>query len=103
MWWVSTMACGPNSSARKLPLDGSASNWCEIFRPTCTTMLIFAIPGRRLNTDRFGSDISLIIHAAAQPSHDWAASNPTLDFTVNANALVMRSHAGVCLSWPSLY
>src|SRR3984893_5616789 len=35
--------------------------------------------------DRFGSDISLIIHAAAQPSHDWAASNPTLDFTVNAN------------------
>src|ERR1019366_6598139 len=35
--------------------------------------------------DRFGSDISLIIHTAAQPSHDWAASNPTLDFTVNAN------------------
>jgi CDP-paratose 2-epimerase len=35
--------------------------------------------------DRFRSDISLIIHAAAQPSHDWAASNPTLDFTVNAN------------------
>jgi CDP-paratose 2-epimerase len=34
---------------------------------------------------RFGSDISLIIHAAAQPSHDWAASNPKLDFTVNAN------------------
>src|SRR5580704_17576207 len=22
---------------------------------------------------RYGSDISLIIHAAAQPSHDWAA------------------------------
>src|ERR1700730_1527122 len=34
---------------------------------------------------RFRSEISLIIHAAAQPSHDWAASNPTLDFTVNAN------------------
>jgi CDP-paratose 2-epimerase len=34
---------------------------------------------------RFGGEISLIIHAAAQPSHDWAASNPTLDFTVNAN------------------
>jgi CDP-paratose 2-epimerase len=35
--------------------------------------------------DRFKGEISLIIHAAAQPSHDWAASNPTLDFTVNAN------------------
>lgn len=27
----------------------------------------------------------LIIHAAAQPSHDWAASNPVEDFTINAN------------------
>ena len=35
--------------------------------------------------ERYGSDISLIVHTAAQPSHDWAASNPTLDFTVNAN------------------
>jgi len=35
--------------------------------------------------EKYGSDISLIIHAAAQPSHDWAASNPTMDFTVNAN------------------
>jgi len=30
-------------------------------------------------------DISLIIHAAAQPSHDWAANEPKTDFTVNAN------------------
>jgi len=27
----------------------------------------------------------LIIHTAAQPSHDWAASDPVTDFTVNAN------------------
>ena len=27
----------------------------------------------------------LVIHAAAQPSHDWAARDPTTDFTVNAN------------------
>ncbi|MEL6441977.1 MAG: NAD-dependent epimerase/dehydratase family protein [Cyanobacteria bacterium J06621_8] len=33
----------------------------------------------------FGNDISLIIHTAAQPSHDWAASDPFSDFTVNAN------------------
>jgi CDP-paratose 2-epimerase len=35
--------------------------------------------------ERYRSDISLIIHTAAQPSHDWAASNPSVDFTVNAN------------------
>ena len=26
----------------------------------------------------------LIIHAAAQPSHDWAAKEPLTDFTINA-------------------
>jgi len=34
---------------------------------------------------RHNSDITLIIHTAAQPSHDWAASDPHTDFTVNAN------------------
>lgn len=32
-----------------------------------------------------GEDIELVIHTAAQPSHDWAASEPITDFTVNAN------------------
>jgi CDP-paratose 2-epimerase len=31
------------------------------------------------------SDIEIIVHAAAQPSHDWAAKDPHKDFTVNAN------------------
>jgi len=35
--------------------------------------------------DEYGKNIDLIIHAAAQPSHDWAASDPIMDFTVNAN------------------
>jgi CDP-paratose 2-epimerase len=34
---------------------------------------------------RYGREIALVIHAAAQPSHDWAASDPHTDFTVNAN------------------
>jgi CDP-paratose 2-epimerase len=34
---------------------------------------------------RYGKRIALVIHAAAQPSHDWAASDPHTDFTVNAN------------------
>lgn len=33
----------------------------------------------------YGRDIALIIHTAAQPSHDWAAREPLTDFTVNAN------------------
>lgn len=33
----------------------------------------------------YGTDIKLIVHAAAQPSHDWAAREPFTDFTVNAN------------------
>jgi CDP-paratose 2-epimerase len=31
------------------------------------------------------SSLELVVHAAAQPSHDWAASEPQTDFTVNAN------------------
>ncbi len=31
-----------------------------------------------------GSAIDLVIHTAAQPSHDWAARSPLLDFSVNA-------------------
>jgi CDP-paratose 2-epimerase len=34
---------------------------------------------------RYGRDIALVIHTAAQPSHDWAARDPVTDFTVNAN------------------
>jgi CDP-paratose 2-epimerase len=29
--------------------------------------------------------VELVIHTAAQPSHDWAASDPQTDFAVNAN------------------
>ena len=35
---------------------------------------------------KYKNKIKLIIHSAAQPSHDWAASNPELDFRVNAVA-----------------
>ena len=33
---------------------------------------------------RYGKDVSLVIHTAAQPSHDWAAREPFTDFDVNA-------------------
>jgi len=31
-----------------------------------------------------GKNISLVVHTAAQPSHDWAAKEPFTDFSVNA-------------------
>ena len=38
---------------------------------------------------RYGKDIAVVIHTAAQPSHDWAASDPVMDFTVNANGTLV--------------
>lgn len=32
----------------------------------------------------FGDSVSLVVHTAAQPSHDWAAKEPLTDFSVNA-------------------
>ena len=34
--------------------------------------------------ERFGSAVELVIHTAAQPSHDWAARDPITDFEINA-------------------
>jgi CDP-paratose 2-epimerase len=33
---------------------------------------------------RYGSAIELVVHTAAQPSHDWAAREPFTDFDINA-------------------
>lgn len=34
--------------------------------------------------EKHGRDIDLIIHSAAQPSHDWAGREPRTDFSINA-------------------
>jgi len=33
----------------------------------------------------YAGEIELVVHTAAQPSHDWAAKEPLTDFGVNAN------------------
>ena len=38
---------------------------------------------------KYAREIVLIIHTAAQPSHDWAAKEPITDFTVNANGTLI--------------
>ncbi|MBB4304792.1 CDP-paratose 2-epimerase [Rhodobium orientis] len=39
--------------------------------------------------EELASDLCLIIHTAAQPSHDWAAKEPLTDFTINANGTLV--------------
>lgn len=39
--------------------------------------------------DGYNEDIKVIIHTAAQPSHDWAAKDPFKDFSVNANGTLV--------------
>ncbi len=46
----------------------------------------------------YNSDIEVVIHTAAQPSHDWAARDPMVDFSVNATGTLVlleavRKHA----------
>ena len=38
---------------------------------------------------KYGPSIAVVIHTAAQPSHDWAAMDPETDFTVNANGTLV--------------
>jgi CDP-paratose 2-epimerase len=38
-------------------------------------------------------DISLLVHCASQPSHDWSAREPITDFTVNAYGTIVLLEA----------
>tara|TARA_A100001015_G_C15021028_1_gene727997 strand:- start:1085 stop:2122 length:1038 start_codon:yes stop_codon:yes gene_type:complete len=47
---------------------------------------------------QYGSQLFGVVHCAAQPSHDWAAKDPVMDFTINANGTLnllesYRNHA----------
>lgn len=37
----------------------------------------------------YGTDITVVVHTAAQPSHDWAARSPEIDFSVNATGTLV--------------
>jgi CDP-paratose 2-epimerase len=54
--------------------------------------------GIRTLFSRYAGSIRLVIHAAAQPSHDWAARDPVVDFTVNANGTLQLLEATRCFA-----
>ncbi|MGZ3693385.1 MAG: NAD-dependent epimerase/dehydratase family protein [Bdellovibrionota bacterium] len=42
---------------------------------------------------QYGKKISIVVHCAAQPSHDWAAREPMTDFSVNATGTLVMLEA----------
>jgi CDP-paratose 2-epimerase len=73
---------GPEASTRRtserlVEKYRSDFRWVELdIRDAEGVMRLFA---------EHSGELELIVHTAAQPSHDWAASDPQTDFTVNAN------------------
>jgi CDP-paratose 2-epimerase len=72
---------GPESSTshvtERLVSEHASFKWENAdIRDTAAVERIFAA---------HAGQIELVIHTAAQPSHDWAASDPQTDFGVNAN------------------
>ena len=67
-----------------------AFRWVEMdIRDRDGLMRVFAAEASR---------IALVVHAAAQPSHDWAATDPQTDFGINAQGTLnlleaLRRHA----------
>lgn len=72
---------GPEASTRrqrgrlKKELGDSYHHFNKDIRDEASILRIFK---------RYSRDIGLVVHTAAQPSHDWAARDPQTDFGVNA-------------------
>jgi CDP-paratose 2-epimerase len=54
---------------------------------------------------RYGQDIAVVIHTAAQPSHDWAVRDPFTDFDVNAGGTLnmLQNTREHCIEAPFIH
>ena len=54
---------------------------------------------------QYRSNIKVVIHAAAQPSHDWAAKAPFVDFSINATGTLnlLEATRQYCLEAPFVF
>src|SRR5256885_10175546 len=54
---------------------------------------------------RYGREIALVVHTAAQPSHDWALRDPYTDFDVNAGGTlnVLQNVREHCIDAPVIH
>lgn len=71
---------GPEASTRAV--SDQLKQQCPRFREENVDIRDESAIERIFN--HYGRDIAVVIHTAAQPSHDWAAREPKTDFTVNA-------------------
>jgi CDP-paratose 2-epimerase len=80
---------GPSSSTRwnRLRLESTVRGYRH------ADLDIRDEPGVSRLFAEYGRDIAVIVHAAAQPSHDWAAREPLTDFSVNATGTVILLEA----------
>lgn len=74
--------------------EGASTNWSrEQLESNLENYIHCAIDIRSYSEiaeifSEYSSDICLVVHTAAQPSHDWAAKEPFTDFGVNANGTI---------------
>jgi CDP-paratose 2-epimerase len=85
---------GPTASTR--PVSEALEKRYASFQPVDVDIRDAA--GMSALVARHAKELSIVIHTAAQPSHDWAASDPATDFGVNANGTLnlleaVRDHA----------
>jgi len=54
---------------------------------------------------RYGRNIALVVHTAAQPSHDWAVRDPYTDFDINATGTlnVLQNVRQHCIEAPFIH
>lgn len=71
--------------------DNASTNWnCNRLKENICNYKHFSVDIRDYTAleeifKEYSGDIKLIVHTAAQPSHDWAANEPLTDFHVNAS------------------
>ena len=65
-------------------VDSNLSNLHEQSNFTLYTVDIRDYSGLEKIFEKYSSDISCVVHAAAQPSHDWAVKEPLTDYHVNS-------------------
>ena len=69
--------------------DGDINPIKNRLKKTCSDYYHFNSDIRKYNNlkkifQKYKKDIKIIIHTAAQPSHDWAKDKPFIDFDINA-------------------
>ena len=81
---ASTTTCAPISSGRRATRAGTSSGSPTEYRGFTHHELDIRDRAGVLGSRRRSFDPDAVLHAAAQPSHDLAASRPFDDFDVNA-------------------